>query len=382
MKTEPHVAADTSMMRIVHNALRRDLRRAERVLAADPPRSPEQQRAVARHLEWMMSFLHAHHRSEDEGLYPLVRDRDPAAAEMLEAMDADHRAIASAIAEVQAAAGCSTGEDGEVRRLTVAVERLSTVLLPHLEREENEMMPVVSSVITESEWRTVEERYNLAGKSFAQLGFEGHWLIDGAAPDDRRRVIGLVPPIPRFVLVHGFARSYRRKAAACWGSSDRRPRGVQMSCHCHVEVEADVEAVWDIARDVTRVGDWSHECVDVKWIDGATAAAPGARFRGRNKQGLFRWGRVCEIVNAEPYELVWRTVPTALYPDSTDWRITLRPCGAGTKIEQSFNVVRGSKLLALVYGFLLPAHRDRSEALVEDLERLGALAMSSNSTNR
>ncbi len=379
MTTEPEAPADTSMMRIVHSAVRRDLHRAEIALNGKPPRPPGQQRAIARHLGWMMSFLHAHHRSEDDGLFPLVRNRDPAAAELLDAMNADHRAVASAIAEVEAAAGDSTGRDGRDQRLINAVASLSKVLLPHLEREENEMMPVVSSVVTDWEWRKLEEQYNLKGKSSAELGFEGHWLIDGASPEDRQRVVGLVPAIPRFVLVHGFAGSYRRKAAACWGKPDRRGRSVQKSGQCRVTVNADLDAVWDVVRDVTRVGEWSHECVGVSWLDGATAATPGARFRGRNKQGVFRWGRVCEIVAAKPYEIVWQTVSTALYPDSTEWKIQLQRTGNATEIEQSFKVVRGPKLLALAYGFLLPAHRERTAALVEDLRRLGDLALCSSS---
>jgi hypothetical protein len=148
-----------------------------------------------------------------------------------------------------------------------------------------------------------------------------------------------------------------------------------MNGQCQVTVDADLDAVWNVVRDVTRVGEWSHECVGVSWVGEATAPTPGARFRGRNKQGIFRWGRVCEIVSAAPYELVWRTVPTALYPDSTEWRIRLRRNGSGTDIEQSFTVIRGPKLLAFVYGLVLPAHRDRTAALIEDLRRLGDLAM-------
>src|SRR5262249_24563633 len=99
----------------------------------------------------------------------------------------------------------------------------------------------------------------------------------------------------------------------CRAAASRRP-GVARSVF-----EADVAAVWDVVRDVTRVGDWSHECVSATWLGDATAAAPGARFRGRNRAGIFRWGRRCEVISAQPYELVWRTVPTTLYPDSTVW---------------------------------------------------------------
>ena len=51
------------------------------------------------------------------------------------------------------------------------------------------MMPVVSSVVTDSEWRKLEETYHLKGMSLAQLGFEGHWLTDGVSPDDRQQAL-------------------------------------------------------------------------------------------------------------------------------------------------------------------------------------------------
>ncbi|HEX4984364.1 MAG TPA: hemerythrin domain-containing protein, partial [Ilumatobacteraceae bacterium] len=128
MTTKPDAPADTSMMRIVHQALRRDLHRAEIALNGNPPPSAAQQVAIARHLVWMMSFLHAHHLSEDDGLYPLVRERDPAAAGLLDAMDADHRAVAMAIVEVEAAAGAVAGSASggcSDRRLIAALTSLS-----------------------------------------------------------------------------------------------------------------------------------------------------------------------------------------------------------------------------------------------------------------
>jgi hypothetical protein len=130
---------------------------------------------------------------------------------------------------------------------------------------------------------------------------------------------------------------------------------------------------------VTRVGEWSHECVEAAWLGDATAAAPGVRFRGRNRAGVLRWGRVCEIVSAEPHELVWITVPTALYPDSSEWRIALTKVDGGTRITQQFRVLRAPKALAVLYALVIPAHRDRTEALVDDLTRLGAVATRSPS---
>ena len=151
-------------------------------------------------------------------------------------------------------------------------------------------------------------------------------------------------------------------------------RRVQKQGRSTVHANAEIDAVWAVVRDVTRTGEWSHECVSVTWLGDATGARPGARFRGRNRAGVFRWGRVCEIVRAEPYELVWRTVPTVLYPDSTEWAIRLRPDDDGTLIEQTFEVVKAQKVLDVVYAFLVPTHRDRGVALAEDLHRLGEVA--------
>jgi hypothetical protein len=138
-------------------------------------------------------------------------------------------------------------------------------------------------------------------------------------------------------------------------------------------VDAPIDAVWDVVRDPPRVGEWSHECVAAEWIGDVREARAGARFRGRNAQGMFRWGRRCEVLRAEPYELVWRTVPTRLYPDSTEWALRLESVDGGTRIEQTYQLVRGT-WLEPVYATVLPAHRDRTDALTRDLERIGTVA--------
>lgn len=368
MPENPDAPADTTMMRIVHAALRRDLRRARTALAADPPPDHRQCTAIAEQLRWMMAFLEAHHRSEDLGLYPLVRERDPAAAALLDEMAVDHEAVATATAAVERAAE-RLGVDDEPAPAIAAIDQLTAVLLPHLDREEQVTMPVVSRCITVGEWTAIEQEHNLDGKSVAQLGREGHWLIDGASDADRAHVLGLVPPAQRFVLLHGFGRSYRRRARACWSPRRR----VQHSGSTAVVVEAPLDDVWQVVRDPTRVGEWSHECVDGAWVGTATDARPGARFRGRNRQGLVRWGRLCEVISADDHQIVWRTVPTRLYPDSTEWALRLSPVEGGTRIEQTFQVVKGTALEPL-YAVMTPAHRDRTEALQRDLERIGVVA--------
>jgi iron-sulfur cluster repair protein YtfE (RIC family) len=371
--------ADTTMMRIVHDALRRDLERAIDVLREPERVGAAQRRAIGAHLSWMVRFLHAHHSSEDAGLYPLVRERggaDPAVRAVLDRMQRGHEDVAGAMAAVEHAAAelAAAPTDEAVQRTAEVLDQLGAALLPHLREEETEAMPIVSRLVTAAEWHAIDKEHNLDPKSMSQLGFEGHWLIDSASDADRATVLGLVPPIPRFLLLHGWARRYRRHAEACWGRAGRPPRRVQLANRVAVTVAADIDEVWDVVRDVTRVGEWSHECVGAAWMAGAHAAVPGARFRGRNRSGVLRWGRVCEVVSADPYELVWVTVPTARYPDSSEWRITLTKVDGGTEIAQQFRVLRAPKVLAVLYALLIPGHRDRTAALLADLTRLGTVA--------
>lgn len=156
---------------------------------------------------------------------------------------------------------------------------------------------------------------------------------------------------------------------------------MRRTCEASVVVEASPKAVWDVVSDVTRVGEWSGECRGCTWEPPATQAKVGVRFRGKNRRGVMRWTRVNEFFAVhEPHELVWRTMPGGVYSDSVEWRITLAPEGSGTRISESFEVVRLSKALELYLRVFLPAHNDRSSDLADDLNRLKSLIEAKSAT--
>jgi hemerythrin-like domain-containing protein len=211
--------ADTAMMGIVHSALRRDLTRTSDVVSGDSAPGAVQRQAIARHLVWMMSFLHRHHAGEDDGLWPLVRRHDPTSGALLDEMDADHARIAPQVESV-ASAGKRYGSDSSPQArdsLLAAIASLRDVLDPHLRKEEEEAMPVVSRALTHAQWEAFNQEHYIKPKSKKELGREGHWLIDSIDPAGYTVVVGNVSPIPRFVLLHVFAGPYARACAARWG---------------------------------------------------------------------------------------------------------------------------------------------------------------------
>jgi len=152
---------------------------------------------------------------------------------------------------------------------------------------------------------------------------------------------------------------------------------MKRQCSADIVIQAPPQAIWSIVSDVTRVGEWSGECRGCLWESPGNHAEVGARFRGRNRRGSMRWSRVNQFFSVrEPEELVWRTMPGGLYSDSVEWRITLTPEGHGTRVSESFEVIKLSKAVELFIGLILPAHKDRTADLGDDLRRLKTLVES------
>jgi hemerythrin-like domain-containing protein len=210
--------ADTRMMGIVHSALRRDLMRLRIVLSTPAAKEPRRRTALAEHAGWLMDFLHHHHSGEDDGLYPLVVRRNPAAADLCERMDAEHHTITPAMDALRAAAAHQLADpDALASDLLAAVTELEQPLIPHLAREELEMMPVVSASITHAEWVAWHEA--MIHGSMRELAFEGHWLLDGLDAERTAIVVGPVPAVPRFILVRLLGGAYRRRRSLLWAGT-------------------------------------------------------------------------------------------------------------------------------------------------------------------
>jgi Polyketide cyclase / dehydrase and lipid transport len=140
-----------------------------------------------------------------------------------------------------------------------------------------------------------------------------------------------------------------------------------------VHVKAPAETIYNLVADVTRIGEFSPECRSADWLNNATQAGRGARFRGRNAANkLTRWSRICEVLTADPgREFSFRTVPTATKPDSTVWRYRFEAAGDGTDVTESYEVVKlPPRPLLGLYRRFLPHHMDMRPHLRHTLEAI------------
>jgi hemerythrin-like domain-containing protein/uncharacterized protein YndB with AHSA1/START domain len=377
MKAELSGPADTSTMRIVHTALRRDLAHAQTALTEPPYPDRAQRAALSAHLRWVLGFLHRHHEAEDDYLYPMVRAANPGAATLLNEMAADHNAIQTAMAAAERAAERYARSADAREQLAAELGTLGGVLLPHLRREEDDMMPVVSASITEQQWRDWEQ--TAAKPPRRELPFTANWLMDGLDAGDHACVAALIRrgagPVGRWIVTSILVRGYRNAMFRCWRLPQHSRLKFAPAGTASVHASAPPDAVWQVLTDVTRVGQWSHECHTATWTDGSAHAAVGARFRGSNRAGPARWSRPCTIYlcNA-PSEFGYRTQGGRLMRDSTEWYFALQPEDTGTRITQRYRIRSLAAWADRLGWLIIPAHHDRRAALERDLERLAAIA--------
>lgn len=127
----------------------------------------------------------------------------------------------------------------------------------------------------------------------------------------------------------------------------------QVGGECSVRIAASPQQVWDVVSDVTRTGQWSPECFRVDWLDGhdaARGAQVGARFRGCNRLRFVGvWCSRCTVTVCEPAsELTWVVGDDATDPNSR-WSFTMTPDGAGTRLTQSWSMLREPRVVLAYY---------------------------------
>ena len=140
-----------------------------------------------------------------------------------------------------------------------------------------------------------------------------------------------------------------------------------------VSMAAPPERVWDLISDVTRIGSYSPETFEAKWIDGATGPAVGARFRGhvkRNEKGPVYW-TTCTVRECVPGSRFSFGVGSSDKPLNT-WRYHLQAAGDGTDVTESFQLA--DNLGLRIYWALLGWARGRTNrnGMQTTLERIKA----------
>jgi uncharacterized protein YndB with AHSA1/START domain len=135
-------------------------------------------------------------------------------------------------------------------------------------------------------------------------------------------------------------------------------------------VSADPGIVWDLLADISKVPEWSPECVHTAWLDKAPDVRAGARFMGRNRaRNGFEWTVTCVVTEAcRPRTFAWTVLADPREPGivSSYWRCELQPVPPdGTRVRESFtHGPGGSGLRAMT-----EQNPDQADHLIQDRRR-------------
>ena len=132
-----------------------------------------------------------------------------------------------------------------------------------------------------------------------------------------------------------------------------------------VEINGEPAVVFSAIADVTRMGEWSPECIAARWVGGATGPAVDAKFEGDNRVAVFgvtlkKWTTTSEVTACVPGE-VFEFVAEGY----TTWRYRLERSATGTKVTESYEYASQHGVQRFVYETLLR----RPAAMVRGMQR-------------
>jgi uncharacterized protein YndB with AHSA1/START domain len=101
-------------------------------------------------------------------------------------------------------------------------------------------------------------------------------------------------------------------------------------------ITASPELLWDLVADVTRVGEWSPECIRVSWLGEPGRPQPGAMFTGHNRfPSGFEYDVTCMVTEVNrPGVFAWAVLDDSGDPacPSSAWQYKIDPTPGGASL--------------------------------------------------
>ncbi len=125
------------------------------------------------------------------------------------------------------------------------------------------------------------------------------------------------------------------------------------------EIAAPCGQVYAMVTDLPRMGEWSPDNKGGKWLGGASAAAPGAKFKGSNQHGKKKWSGVVRINDATaPSRFDFTTIAGPF--QFGDWTYEIEPTATGCKVTESWTDKRNAVFSLPVLGKMITGVGDRA----------------------
>ena len=205
---------DVRDMAIVHRTFRNAYEESAKLVRAAPSPSPGRVTFLADHIDFGLAALHHHHEGEDELLYPELIQRVPEQAPVTEQVEHEHLVIKTALEAASAA--CATwrqrpsAETGEA--LAAALDHLNAVVQPHLDDEENKVVPLAAVTFTQQEWDAIG-KHGVAWIPRNKRGIAFGMILEPLGDADRAYMMRSLPAPVRMLYPFLIERPWKKYAS-------------------------------------------------------------------------------------------------------------------------------------------------------------------------
>jgi hemerythrin-like domain-containing protein len=212
-------APSMSMNKVIHCAVRRDLKRFRAAL--DAFADGDKARAAALLVAWRNfdAQLTEHHEGEHAVAWPALEAMGVADAS-IKTFDEEHERMAADLA----AAGVAmeqlgrTATRADADAAAAAMAKLESTTVAHLDHEEQETEPVLAANPEHPAYKQMSKQFSRrSGPATAGTFFA--WMDDGATAQEKSALRESVPG-PVLTIIGGlFGRKYRKEVAPVWAST-------------------------------------------------------------------------------------------------------------------------------------------------------------------
>jgi hemerythrin-like domain-containing protein len=204
---------DLTSLVLTHRAIGRDMARLAAGVAelASSGPAPGQVRAIRRYAVAFLDQIRAHHRCEDEIIWPVIAAAAGQAVDLVPLTD-DHQAIAAAVDRVSQALALAGESPLALRQVREALGELCDMVGEHMADEERQVLPVMRRYLRAQTGRWCQRQACRTATAGA-LRFRMPWLARYARATEMTSVVAAAGSRARMALAAGrpgYARLERR----------------------------------------------------------------------------------------------------------------------------------------------------------------------------
>ncbi|WP_068273160.1 nitroreductase/quinone reductase family protein [Aldersonia kunmingensis] len=193
----------TEEMAVIHRIFRTAFPEIAGLVRRTPSTSSRRSEVVASYLDFLLNGVRAHHTTEDDNIWPRLLARAAPDSALVERMERQHEAAAAAAEQVRELAAQWRVTPTNGSELAAAIDRLTAVLVEHLDDEETHVVPLIREHITVAEWEQFGEDAFAKFTNPEKLIATGV-LVEVATPEEASWFLDPLPlPIRLMWRLHG-----------------------------------------------------------------------------------------------------------------------------------------------------------------------------------